>query len=57
MKAASDFKYLTTEYKTNKVVVNWHIYRKLLGFVDAGSEIHLSPTDLTSPLPTQVELE
>jgi hypothetical protein len=24
---------------------------------DAGSEIHLSPTDLASPLPTQVELE
>jgi hypothetical protein len=26
-------------------------------FNDAGSEIHLSPTDLASPLPTQVELE
>ena len=25
--------------------------------LDAGSEIHLSPTDLASPLPTQVELE
>jgi hypothetical protein len=24
---------------------------------DAGSEIHLSPTDLASPLPTQVKLE
>jgi hypothetical protein len=24
---------------------------------DAGSEIHLSPTDLASPLPTQVEVE
>ena len=24
--------------------------------LDAGSEIHLSPTDLASPLPTQVDL-
>jgi hypothetical protein len=41
------------------VGVAWHTGDSLCYKIqcDAGSEIHLSPTDLASPLPTQVELE
>jgi hypothetical protein len=30
---------------------------RFVSYPNAGSEIHLSPTDLASPLPTQVKLE
>jgi hypothetical protein len=55
---SDDRLFVDAEYPMVCALSALELGRSVVRYVnDAGSEIHLSPTDLASPLPTQVKLE